>query len=249
MALAERRAAPVMFSIELGRIPFPTDHPCYQGCLAVDIARVRHQLAGHDLVLVVGAQVFRYHSLSPGPYLPDATALVAITADPDIAARAPSATPSSATPCMRWVSSPASSGPATVRCPRDGNSRLPQPAPDGSLTREQVLDAIAAERPEDAIFVSEAPSLGTLAGTAFRCADREVTSVRGRWPGVRAYPEQWVRRSRPDRHVVARSGDGSARVSHAGRVEVGLRASFDSAAPSLIEVEVHPSNSGMFIAD
>ena len=56
VALAERCAAPVLFAIELGRIPFPTDHRCYQGTLAVDIARVRQQLTGHDLVLVVGAQ-------------------------------------------------------------------------------------------------------------------------------------------------------------------------------------------------
>ena len=46
-------------------------------------------LAGHDLVLVVGASVFSYYPNIPGPLLPDGAQLVAVTSDPDEAARAP----------------------------------------------------------------------------------------------------------------------------------------------------------------
>ena len=46
-------------------------------------------LAGHDLVLVAGSSVFPYYPNIPGPPLPEGASLVAITSDPDEAARAP----------------------------------------------------------------------------------------------------------------------------------------------------------------
>src|SRR5271156_5621975 len=46
-------------------------------------------LAGHDLILVVGAEVFAYYPYAPGSYLPHGAELVAILDDPDAAARAP----------------------------------------------------------------------------------------------------------------------------------------------------------------
>src|SRR5207245_1634764 len=46
-------------------------------------------LKGHDLVLVAGSSVFPYYPYLPGPLLPDGAALVALTSDPNEAARAP----------------------------------------------------------------------------------------------------------------------------------------------------------------
>lgn len=46
-------------------------------------------LSGYDLVLVLGAPVFRYHAYEPGTYLSTDVSLVAITPDPGEAARAP----------------------------------------------------------------------------------------------------------------------------------------------------------------
>jgi benzoylformate decarboxylase len=66
VALAERLAAPALLAIEVGRISFPTDHACYQGTLGVTIGAVRKQLEGHDLVIVGGAPVFRYHAWAEG---------------------------------------------------------------------------------------------------------------------------------------------------------------------------------------
>ena len=51
--------------------------------------RSAETLKGHDLVLVVGSSVFPYYPYIPGPLLPEGTSLVAITSDPDEAARAP----------------------------------------------------------------------------------------------------------------------------------------------------------------
>ena len=46
------------------------------------IAEVTETLRGHDLVVVIGAQVFRYYPYVPGEYLPEGTELLQITADP-----------------------------------------------------------------------------------------------------------------------------------------------------------------------
>ena len=53
------------------------------------IGPVGQTLEGHDLVLVAGSSVFPYYPYIPGPPLPEGAELVAITNDPDEAARAP----------------------------------------------------------------------------------------------------------------------------------------------------------------
>ena len=47
--------------------------------------------------------------------------------------------------------------------------------------------------------------------------------------------------------LAAGYGVAGTPVSTPETLKAALRASFESPAPSLIEVEVHPSNSGMFI--
>jgi benzoylformate decarboxylase len=87
VALAERLAAPVWTAPSPPRSPFPTRHPLWRGALPPSIAGVAEHLAGHDLVLVLGAPVFRYHAYRPGPWLPEGAELVAVGADPEEAAR------------------------------------------------------------------------------------------------------------------------------------------------------------------
>ncbi|MBC6463161.1 thiamine pyrophosphate-binding protein, partial [Actinomadura sp. HBU206391] len=86
--LAERLGAPVWTAPTPPRCPFPTRHPLWQGVLPPSIAGVAERLAGHDLVLVLGAPVFRYHAYRPGPWLPEGAELVAVSGDPAAAARA-----------------------------------------------------------------------------------------------------------------------------------------------------------------
>jgi benzoylformate decarboxylase len=88
VALAERLRAPVWTAPTPPRCPFPTRHPLWRGVLPPSIAGVSEHLTGHDLVLVLGAPVFRYHAYRPGPWLPAGTELVAVGADPGTAARA-----------------------------------------------------------------------------------------------------------------------------------------------------------------
>jgi benzoylformate decarboxylase len=91
VALAERRRLPVWASPAPGggRIGFPEDHRSFRGILPPAVGPLAETLRGHDLVLVVGASVFSYYPNIPGPLLSPGTRLVAVTSDPDEAARAP----------------------------------------------------------------------------------------------------------------------------------------------------------------
>jgi benzoylformate decarboxylase len=86
VALAEKLLVPVYNPPLADRVSFPEDHPLFQGTLPMTIAGVSERLAGHDLVVVIGAPVFRYYPFIPGPYLPDGTELLHVTCDPDTAA-------------------------------------------------------------------------------------------------------------------------------------------------------------------
>ncbi len=87
--LAEALAAPVWIAPSPSRCPFPTRHPSFRGVLPASVQGVTRVLAGHDLILVVGGPVFRYHEFIPGDYLPHGARLILLTSDPSEAARAP----------------------------------------------------------------------------------------------------------------------------------------------------------------
>lgn len=72
-----------------GRLGFPENHPHWRGVLPPAVGPVGETLKDHDLVIVVGSSVFAYYPNIAGPFLAEGTSLVAITSDPDEAARAP----------------------------------------------------------------------------------------------------------------------------------------------------------------
>jgi benzoylformate decarboxylase len=89
IALAERLGAPVWTAPFAERTPFPETHPLHAGTLPAAIKPVEERLAGHDLVVVVGAPVFRYYPFVAGHYLPTGATLLHVTDDPGTSARAP----------------------------------------------------------------------------------------------------------------------------------------------------------------
>jgi benzoylformate decarboxylase len=89
IAFAEKLGAPVYGGPLPDRASFPEDHRLYRGPLPMTIAGVTEVLRGHDLAIVVGAQVFRYYPYVPGEYLPEGTELLQVTADPGLAGAAP----------------------------------------------------------------------------------------------------------------------------------------------------------------
>src|SRR6201984_3773223 len=89
VAFAEKVGAPLYSGPLPDRASFPEDHRLFQGQLPMTIAGVTEVLRGHDLVVVIGAQVFRYYPYVAGEYLPEGTELLQIPADPGLAGAAP----------------------------------------------------------------------------------------------------------------------------------------------------------------
>ena len=69
------------------------------------IAGAEKILRGHDLAIVIGAQVFRYYPYVAGEYLPEGTDLLQITAIRHWPGRRRSVTVCSATRCWLWNNS------------------------------------------------------------------------------------------------------------------------------------------------
>jgi benzoylformate decarboxylase len=163
VALAERQRLPVWATPAPGggRIGFPEDHPNYRGVLPPAIGPVAQTLEGHDLIVVAGSSVFPYYPYIPGPLLPEGAALVAITSDPDEAARAPmgdAIVADVALTLAALVEAVPESG-RPVPEPGAGPQEIPATDP---LNPSTVHSALAEVFPEDGIVVLESPS-STLA--------------------------------------------------------------------------------------
>ncbi|MFF9453706.1 benzoylformate decarboxylase [Streptomyces flaveolus] len=156
--LAERLGGPVWAAPSQFRLPFPNRHPLFRGVLPAGIAPVSQAFEGHDLVLVLGAPVFRYHEYLPGRYLPEGTRLIQVTEDASAAARAPMGEALVADPravvdlLLKTLEAPAE--PAGAHLP------VPEPltAEGPGLHPEQVFAALRDELPEDTAYVVESTS-------------------------------------------------------------------------------------------
>jgi benzoylformate decarboxylase len=89
VAFAEKLGAPVFNGPLSDRVSFPENHQLYRGPLPMTIAGATEIMRGHDLVIVIGAQIFRYYPYVAGEYLPQGSELLQITADPESGAAAP----------------------------------------------------------------------------------------------------------------------------------------------------------------
>ncbi|MGW4319628.1 benzoylformate decarboxylase [Streptomyces sp. NPDC004684] len=210
--LAERLGGPVWAAPSLFRLPFPNRHPLFRGVLPAGIAPISAALEGHDLVLVLGAPVFRYHEYLPGRYLPPGTELVQVTEDASAAARAPMGEALVADPgavielLLERLGSPAATAGPYRPVPE------PAVADDGvRLHPEQVFAALRDELPEDTAYVVESTSTNAA---WWRQMDL-------RRPGSYYFPAAGglgfglpgavgVALAQPDRPVVGVIGDGSA---------------------------------------
>src|SRR6201996_5207803 len=85
---AERLRAPVYMTPLSEKASFPQTHPQFRGMAPIAIGPLSKKLRGHDLIIVVGAQVFRYYPYVAGEYLPEGAELLQITSDPYDAANA-----------------------------------------------------------------------------------------------------------------------------------------------------------------
>ncbi|GHB14915.1 benzoylformate decarboxylase [Modicisalibacter luteus] len=209
--LAERLRMPAWVAPSASRCPFPTRHACFRGVLPAAISGISGKLEGHDLILVIGAPVFRYHQYAPGRYLPEGAELIHLTSDAQEAARAPMgdalvgglyATLNKLLPALRQ-SERAMPEPLP----------LPQPVPDepGRLAPESVFDALDELAPKDAIFVKESTSTVTAfwQRVEMRQPDSYFFPAAGGL-GFGLPAAVGVQLARPERQVIAVIGDGSA---------------------------------------
>jgi benzoylformate decarboxylase len=219
IALAEKLGAPVWAAPFAERTPLPEIHPLFKGALAPAIGPLSQQLAGHDLVLVVGAPVFRYYPFVPGTYLPAGASLLHITDDPSTAAKAAvgdslvsdaALALAELTPRLRQRSMPAS---LPLRPPPAEADRTATP-----MLPHAVLEVLRENAPEDFVLVEEAPSIVLDMQDVFRIdrPDCFYTFASGGlgWDlpaavGL-ALGEQRSGRNRP---VIALMGDGSFQYS------------------------------------
>jgi benzoylformate decarboxylase len=82
VALAEKLRAAVYQYPLLDRASFPENHPLFAGPLGNSIKGISDSMAGHDVVVMIGGEVFQYYPYVPGDYLPEGTQLLQITAIP-----------------------------------------------------------------------------------------------------------------------------------------------------------------------
>lgn len=230
--LAEHLAAPVWAAPSLHRLPFPNRHPLFRGVLPAGIAPIASALADHDLVVVIGAPVFRYHQHVPGDYLAATTRLVQVTDEVGAATRAPvgealvadpaavveallKRVPARAGASVAEVSGAEVSGAAVSDAGwRDAGWSVPAAPAGGTATAlhpEEVFATLRETLPPDTAYVVES----TSTNAAF-WAQMDL-----RHPGSYYFPASGglgfgmpaavgVQLAQPDRRVVAVIGDGSA---------------------------------------
>ena len=211
--LAEACGMPVWVSPSTSRCPFPTDHPCFRGVLPTGIKSLSGSLAGHDLILVVGAPVFRYHQYEPGPYLPPGASLVSITQDPEEAARAPMGDAVVADVALTLRALVAGVRPSGRPAPEP--RKRPEPAAvTAPLSSEAVYDALDGMLPADAVLVNESTSDKAVFWervTMSRQGSYYFAAAGGLGFGLAA--AVGIGLAQPRRPVVAVIGDGSAQYS------------------------------------
>lgn len=159
IAVAEKLRAPVYRAPAAERACFPENHPLFQGELPAAIGPLSSRLEGHDLIIVVGAPVFRYYPYVPGPIVPAGASLLQITIDPTDAGSAligdsllsdVKLALDSLLPLLRDSTRRAPT-------PRSVSKELPS-TPDSPLTAIEAYAALSEVRPHRAIVVQESPS-------------------------------------------------------------------------------------------
>jgi benzoylformate decarboxylase len=224
VALAEHQALPVWATPAPGggRLGFPEGHSHFRGALPPAIGPAGQTLDGHDLVLVVGSSVFPYYPHIPGPALPEGTELIAITNDPDEAARAPMGDAIVADVALTLDALLAELGAAGAsdRTPPTALDAPPEVAegdPGAPMYAGDVHGTLAQVLPDDAIVVLESPSSTLALRNRLRISrpgSYYFGSAGGLGFGLAA--AIGVQLAQPSRPVVCVLGEGSAQYAITG---------------------------------
>jgi benzoylformate decarboxylase len=213
--LAERQRLPVWATPAPGggRIGFPEDHTNFRGILPPAVGPVSETLKGHDLILCAGTSVFPYYPNIPGPFLPEGAALVAITSDPDEAARAPMGEAIVADVKLSLEALAALVGDSERSAP---DERWPAEDPPDSdpINPAAAFAALAEVFPEDGIVVLESPSSTLALRNRLRLSSPgSYYFGAGGGLGFGLSASVGVQLARPDRPVLCVIGEGSVQYA------------------------------------
>jgi benzoylformate decarboxylase len=184
IALAEKLNAPVLSAPFEGRPGFPENHPLFRGGLLSGMSSVCKQLEGYDLVVVIGAPVFRYYPYAPGDPLPHGTRLIQLTDSAEEAARAVIGESYLCDP-GRACATLVELLPETTRTAPEPVPPSPEPKVDKIITADYVYYMVEKLRPMDSIITQE--SLSTLGQLRDRIRTKEPRSFFSMFSGVLGY--------------------------------------------------------------
>jgi benzoylformate decarboxylase len=210
--LSERLDAPVRQEAFGARAGFPQDHPNYLGLLPAARGRLREVLAGHDVILVVGAPVFRQYPYEPGPFVDDGVRIVEVSQDPAEVHRSPADLSVLTDPqvfCAALAGRVARREPSG-RAPR-AVPTVPPPGPGEPLRAPHVYALLAERTDRDTVIVEETPSTRQVLEQLV--PSREPLGFLSAAMGGLGFglpAAIGVRMARPDRPVIAVLGDGSS---------------------------------------
>lgn len=212
IALAERHQAPVWVSPMSSRNSFPENHRLFAGFLPADRNRIVMRLAGHDLIMVLGAPAFTYHMEGSGPHVPEGARLIQLIDDPSVGAWSPVGT-SIFTSLKSGVQELLDAAEPTKRSTPVVAARPPR-LPGTELSDAYLLQQIAALRPAGSIIVEEAPSSRHAMHEYLPIVDRDTfyTCASGGL-GYSLPAAVGVAMARPKEKVIAIIGDGSSMYS------------------------------------
>jgi benzoylformate decarboxylase len=212
VALAEKQRLPVWASpgTASSRLGFPEGHPNFVGVLPPAIGPLADTLSGHDVVLVVGTSVFPYYPYIPGQLLPDGTSLVAITSDPDEAARAPMGDALVGDVALALQELVELVGESDRNGP-DPRPAPPEPADEDPISGSAAMAALADAWPGGGIAVAEAPSSSAALRNRLRLSQPGSYYQSGSGGlGFAISAAVGVQLAEPERPVVCVVGEGSA---------------------------------------
>lgn len=215
--VAERLNAPVWQAAFSSESAFPHDHRAYRGHLPATRAGTRATLAGHDVVLVVGAPVFKVNLYDSGAFVEPGTRLVLLTEFPDEITHS--------TADLAYLAPVAPTCAALAeRLPPNATTLEPRPAPEirqakapEAMTPDMVFAAFAERLPAESTFFEETPSSrGRLIDIVPARTPLSYCTVTMGGLGHAIPASVGVKLAQPNRPVVAFVGDGASLYSIQG---------------------------------
>lgn len=211
--LAEKSKAAVFVAPLAGRRGFPENHPQFRGFLPGNREQIVKVLAGHDVVVVLGAPLFTYHVEGKGPHVPHDSKVFVLSADPDVIARTPIGTAVLGGVCksIEVMNEHPFNVRKTLPTPR---KRAEQPSPDVPMSVAFVLSTLADIRQPEDIIVEEAPTARLVMNEhlPILCTGTFYTMDSGGL-GFGMPAAVGIGLALPKRRVICVIGDGSAMYS------------------------------------